>query len=300
VARCVVCGREFDPFAYQVIVPELGAGFDRLECARQARGSARIAPDAEAALPVAAVVEPLPAVAAAPVPLSAATSARPPLATTAVLGALAAGAAATAYLWLRVFSGEAVSFGLRDVAAPPAYERQTIPAQIGLERASPREASGGEATSVPAATPIAGGGTFAGDDGSPDAPGGSGGSGSPGPGGDGGGGGGGGGDVDDGDGGGGGNGDDGDGGGGGGPSPAPPSRPGDVDEDDDLGGGVASRKDDKGQHKGWTHGQGHFKGNGKGHDHHDHGDGGGEDAARSSRGSDGPGRSGKEKGHKDG
>jgi hypothetical protein len=260
VARCGICGGDFDPFAYQVVVPELGTGFDKLECARQARGSSRVAPEAAALLPFATVIEPLPAVSAEPVPLAAAVAARPPLATTAYLGGLAAGAAAAAYLWLRVFSGDPSSSSLPDAAAPPAVERQTIPAQISLERAAPREASGAEATSAAAAGPIVGAGeeTPAGTGGSPTTPGGSDGSGSPGSGG--------GGDGGDGDGG----NDGGDGGGGGGgPSPAPPSRPGGDDHD----GGVASQKKDNGKHKGWTQGQGHFKGNGKGHQHHDHGDG---------------------------
>ena len=38
LSRCEVCGREFDPFAYQIVVPGLGGrSFDGVDCALQAR-----------------------------------------------------------------------------------------------------------------------------------------------------------------------------------------------------------------------------------------------------------------------
>ena len=34
--RCRICGREFDPRGFQVVVPGLGMGFDRVDCALEA------------------------------------------------------------------------------------------------------------------------------------------------------------------------------------------------------------------------------------------------------------------------
>ena len=57
---CQVCGRSFDPLGFQVVVPELGRGFDRIECAQSARTLA--GPGSRlAAAPLVAIVEPLPA-----------------------------------------------------------------------------------------------------------------------------------------------------------------------------------------------------------------------------------------------
>jgi hypothetical protein len=132
--RCRVCGREFDPGRFQVVVPGLGQGFDRVECAEEAR--TLLGP--EAAPPaVAAVVHPFPAAApaalASATPLAAAaTDARRPLLGGANLALLAAGTAATVFLWFRVFGADPAAFELSDpgLAAAPAFERSTIPAQI--------------------------------------------------------------------------------------------------------------------------------------------------------------------------
>ena len=37
LARCEVCGKEFDPVGYQVVVSGLPGSFDRVDCALQAR-----------------------------------------------------------------------------------------------------------------------------------------------------------------------------------------------------------------------------------------------------------------------
>jgi hypothetical protein len=130
--RCRVCGREFDPGRFQVVVPGLGQGFDRVECAEEAR--TLLGPEAA---PPAAVVHPFPAAApaalASATPLAAAAAdARRPLLVAANLALLAAGTAATVFLWFRVFGADPAAFELSDpgLAAAPAFERSTIPAQI--------------------------------------------------------------------------------------------------------------------------------------------------------------------------
>ena len=37
LSRCEVCGKEFDPVGYQVVVSGLSGSFDRVDCALQAR-----------------------------------------------------------------------------------------------------------------------------------------------------------------------------------------------------------------------------------------------------------------------
>ena len=37
LSRCEVCGKEFDPIEYQVVVAGLSGSFDRVDCALQAR-----------------------------------------------------------------------------------------------------------------------------------------------------------------------------------------------------------------------------------------------------------------------
>ena len=37
VSRCEVCGKEFDPLVFQIVVPGLAGSFDRIDCALQAR-----------------------------------------------------------------------------------------------------------------------------------------------------------------------------------------------------------------------------------------------------------------------
>jgi len=125
---CQVCGRSFDPFGFQVVVPELGTGFDRLECARTARANAPAA-SRMAAAPFVAVTAP---VLAAPL-ASRATSPRFFATPAATLGLLAGGTAAAAFLWLRAISPDDASFALGDVAAPPAFGQARV--QIDLRPA---------------------------------------------------------------------------------------------------------------------------------------------------------------------
>lgn len=134
MVECRVCGREFDPGRFQVVVPGLGQGFDRVECAEQAR---TLLGPAAALPPLTAVVHPSPAAApaalAAAAPLvAAAADGRRPLLVGANLALLAAGTAATVFLWFRVFGADPAAFELSDpgLAAAPAFERSTIPAQI--------------------------------------------------------------------------------------------------------------------------------------------------------------------------
>src|ERR687891_453567 len=279
---CRVCGRAFDPSGFQVVVPGLGEGFDRVECAEIAL--ARGVPSAAPPVLPPAEVEPFPASAlvAASAPVPAALDRRPFL-----LGAnvalLAAGAAVTVYLWLRVFTADPSSSLSRPASATPAQGRATVPSQIDgsppgssqPDRNRPAEASAdapseGEAQPTPSTgpppvlvsnpsprspSPTAGGG------------------GGPAAGGNGGG-----------------------GGGGGGdprgpeppkpPAPSPPDTPGkceddvdcdDVDDDSDDGGGDKSEQD--GSHGGKTkekskhekdHTRAHESGNGKKKGHGTH------------------------------
>jgi hypothetical protein len=145
---CRVCGRAFDPNGFQVVVPGLGQGFDRVECAEiaLARG---VAPAAPPAAPLPAVVKPFPAPAlgAAAAPVATVLDRRPFL-----LGAnvalLAAGTAVTVYLWLRVFGADpSSSLSLPAESGTPAWERATVPAAIDT---TPEGATRPEREAVPA------------------------------------------------------------------------------------------------------------------------------------------------------
>jgi hypothetical protein len=169
MTQCRVCGRDFDPLRFQLVVPGLG-GFDSVECAEQARS--HLGP-ASAPAPVAAVVSPFPAAAAAAAAPLAAAAGEPgqPLLVGANLALLAAGTAATLFLWFRVFGADPSPLDLSGagLAGAPAFERSTVPAQISASRRSPTRPSepAPEATVVSsppatAATPPAtgGGGTL--------------------------------------------------------------------------------------------------------------------------------------------
>jgi hypothetical protein len=126
VQDCQVCGRRFDPRAFQVVVPELGRGFDRFECAQSAR--ARALPAALiAAAPLAAVVQPIGALA----PASRRAPALRPFATlAAALGFLGAGTAAAALLWLRVLGSDPAAFTFPQAPAAPAVGQETVQANV--------------------------------------------------------------------------------------------------------------------------------------------------------------------------
>ena len=47
--RCRVCGNEFDPFSFQIVIPGRPESFDRVECAIQAYSLARSETHAEIA-----------------------------------------------------------------------------------------------------------------------------------------------------------------------------------------------------------------------------------------------------------
>jgi hypothetical protein len=128
VQDCQVCGRSFDPLGFQVVVPELGRGFDRIECAHSARALA--GPGGRvAATPLVAIVEPFAAAlmpaAAGPVP-----ALRPLGSPAATLGLLAAGTAAAVFLWLRVLGADPSSFTLGRLSAPPAFGHETVQAHV--------------------------------------------------------------------------------------------------------------------------------------------------------------------------
>jgi hypothetical protein len=151
---CRVCGRSFDPFGFQVVVPELGRGFDRIECAESARThagpGARIA--AASLAPAAELNE------AAAVPAAAAATARRsigPSATT--VGLLAAGTAAAIVLWARALGGDPSSFTLGRLTVPPAFGRETVQAESVPAPApapTPSTASNPEAAPAPQQAPL--------------------------------------------------------------------------------------------------------------------------------------------------
>jgi hypothetical protein len=145
---CPVCGRSFDQFAFQVVVPELGRGFDRIECARSARALALPGSRIAAAAPLVAIVEPI-AAALAPAPVSG-PALRPFGAPVAALGLLAAGTAVAVVLWLRVLGADVTSFPFSRAAAPPAFGHETVQVQV-----QPASGSQGEAPARPAAEPVA-------------------------------------------------------------------------------------------------------------------------------------------------
>lgn len=128
MARCEMCGTEFDPLAFQVVVPELAAGFDRVECARQAR---QLAPAGAppAILPLAAIAEPVPPYATPALPLALDGERRPALGA-AALGLLAAATAASVFLWLRILGADPSSFSPPGSLAPSAVEGRAVAAEI--------------------------------------------------------------------------------------------------------------------------------------------------------------------------
>ena len=131
---CQVCGRSFDPLGFQVVVPELGRGFDRIECAQSARTLA--GPGSRlAATPLVAIVEPVPA-ALVPAAVGSASALRPLGTPAATLGLLAAGTAAAVFLWLNALGTDPRSFTLGRLSAPTAFGHQTIQAHV--EPAPPR------------------------------------------------------------------------------------------------------------------------------------------------------------------
>jgi hypothetical protein len=126
--ECQVCGRSFDPLGFQVVVPELGRGFDRIECAHSARTLA--GPGSRVpANPLVAITEPFDAALgpAAAGPLSALRPLGTPAAT---LGLLVVGTAAAALLWLRVLDADPSSFTLGRLSAPPAFGHQTVQTHV--------------------------------------------------------------------------------------------------------------------------------------------------------------------------
>jgi hypothetical protein len=139
---CRVCGRQFDPMGFQILVPGLQHGFDRVDCALEASAlelpetrSVEPAPTAVPAVPLS--IAPLPALAVGPMPTARAETARPHLLGGANLALLAAGTAATIYLWLRVFGADTGPFSFLAERASQAFGRTTVAAAIDLT--PPRE-----------------------------------------------------------------------------------------------------------------------------------------------------------------
>ena len=141
--NCQICGRSFDPLGFQVVVPELGRGFDRIDCARNARALA--GPGSRiAAVPLVALAAPVAATAAA----VAAPFPRVLGSTAATLGILAAGNAAVVLLWMHVVGTDTTSYTLGRLTAPPAFGHRTVRAQIAT---APQA---GRALGTPATAPV--------------------------------------------------------------------------------------------------------------------------------------------------
>jgi hypothetical protein len=138
--NCRVCGRQFDPTGFQILVPGLKLGFDRVECALEASAPGvpperadEVAQDVVRSLPTAV---PVPALAGGPVLMAGAAGLRPQALAGANLAVLAAGTAATIYLWLRVFGLDLGPISFPGDSASPAFERSTVAATIDLTPAS--------------------------------------------------------------------------------------------------------------------------------------------------------------------
>ena len=141
---CQVCGRSFDAFRFQVVVPELGRGFDRIDCARSARTMA--SPGSRfAAIPLVALAAP----AAAPTSAAAFATTAPVQrllgSTAATLALLAAGTAAAALLWVHVVGTDTSSYTLGRLTAPPAFGHDRVESQI---EAAPAPSGPEEVTTV--------------------------------------------------------------------------------------------------------------------------------------------------------
>ena len=126
---CQVCGRTFDPLDFQIVVPELGRGFDRIDCARSARVLA--SPGSRfAAVPLIGLAAP----AATPASAAAFATTVPVQrllgSTAATLALLAAGTAAAALLWVRVVGTDTSSYTLGRLTAPPAFGHDRVESQI--------------------------------------------------------------------------------------------------------------------------------------------------------------------------
>jgi hypothetical protein len=140
VQNCEVCGRPFDPLGFQVVVPELARGFDRIECAGSARalGGAGAAP----VPPLVAVVDPIGArpPLAVGVPLRALAAA--PL---AAIGLFAAGTAAAAYLWVGVLGADPTRFVASHAPIAKAFGHESVQAQFQPARPGPAKRPTAEA-----------------------------------------------------------------------------------------------------------------------------------------------------------
>jgi hypothetical protein len=147
--NCQICGRIFDPLGFQVVVPEVGRGFDRIDCARSARALA--GPGSRiAAVPLVALAAPVAATAALPTTGASVAAPFPRVlgSTAATLGILAAGTAAVVLLWMRVVGTDTTSYTLGRLTAPPAFGHKTVRAQIAT---APQA---GHALGTPATAPV--------------------------------------------------------------------------------------------------------------------------------------------------
>jgi hypothetical protein len=168
--RCRICGREFDPRGFQVVVPGFGMGFDRVDCALEASAAGVPLVESPPPLPIAArpqaLALPVVAMAGGPsFPAMAAARTGPTLLVGANLALLAAGAAATIYLWLRVFSPDAAILLAPAENAAVAFARSSIAAEIDLtlepaSRPQPETVAFGGGRGAPA-SPAAGSETVA-------------------------------------------------------------------------------------------------------------------------------------------
>jgi hypothetical protein len=163
--NCRVCGRQFDPTGFQIMVPGLKLGFDRVDCALEA--SARGVPPLPTDEPVTSTARslpaptPVPALAGGSVLMAGGADLRPQAFAGANLALLAAGTAVTIYLWLRVFGPDLGPIPFPADSASPAFERSTVSAAIDLtpppeSRPLPESAvSGGGSQPAAAAAPAA-------------------------------------------------------------------------------------------------------------------------------------------------
>jgi hypothetical protein len=134
--NCRICGRQFDPQGFQVMVPGIPHGFDRVDCALEALAVGvpperppEPVPETAPALPAPLASVPALAVGLPPVRVEAE---RPSLFAGLNLALLAAATGATIYLWLRVFGADTGPISLPSAATSPAFGKTAVAAAIDL------------------------------------------------------------------------------------------------------------------------------------------------------------------------
>jgi hypothetical protein len=138
---CRICGRQFDALGFQVMVPGHQHAFDRVDCALEASvleppSPHRVEPEPPVVAAPSPSLAPIPALAIGPSLTENAVSLRPNFFGGANIALLAAGTAATIYLWLRVFGVDAGPVAFLAERASQAFGRTSVAAAVDLTPAT--------------------------------------------------------------------------------------------------------------------------------------------------------------------